>query len=79
MHFTRRCGVKRIKNGSPARRVTQVSRGDFIKVGGVVKEISSNSAHGAVRAPRYWTIRTTDGETYGMFDAECYAKAKDVE
>lgn len=71
--------MSRIKRDAPTRRVTEVGRGDFVKIRGVVREIESNTAHGAVRTPRDWIVRTTDGGSYGMFDVDRYAKAEDLE
>jgi len=59
------------------RSVTEVGTGDFVKVGTQWKEIEHNSAAGAEHTPRHWSIRTTDGGTYGMYDIRRYAKKED--
>ncbi len=61
----------------PARSVTEVGKGDFIKVGGQWKEIASNTAAGAERTPKSWTVTTTDGGKYGMFNIDRYATKDD--
>lgn len=59
------------------RSVTEVGPGDFVKVGTEWKEISHNSAAGAERTPKSWSVRTTDGGSYGMYDIRRYAKRED--
>jgi hypothetical protein len=68
-----------LKADAPDRSVTDVGPGDFIKMGGVWQQIVSNSATGATRTPRSWSIRTQDGRTYGMYQIQQYAKASDME
>lgn len=67
------------KSDAPNRSATDVGPGDFVKIGSQWKPIESNSAHGAKRIPREWTVRTTDGGTYDMFGVNRYAKAEDLE
>lgn len=68
-----------LKSNAPSRSVTDVGRGDYVKIGGQWKEIASNSAEGSDRTPRHWTVRTTDGGEYGMFGINRYAKKGDIE
>ena len=60
------------------RSVTEVGPGDFVKVGQKWEKILTNSAHGAERTPREWSITTTSGGTYGMYHVSAYAKASDL-
>jgi hypothetical protein len=60
------------------RSVTEVGPGDYVKIGRDWKRIESNSAHGQQRTPRSWTVRTTDGASYGMYDINLYAKASEL-
>lgn len=60
------------------RSVTEVGPGDFVKVGTQWKQIASNSAAGAERTPRSWSVTTTDGGSYGMYDIGRYAKKEDL-
>lgn len=71
--------VKRLKSKVPARSVTDVGAGDYVKVNGRWEPIASNTAKGAARTPRSWTVRTTGGASYGMFEIDRYAKAEDLE
>ncbi|MDB5184353.1 MAG: hypothetical protein JWN38_161 [Candidatus Saccharibacteria bacterium] len=71
--------MSRLKRDTPVRDVTQVGKGDFVKVGSQWKEIESNPAEGASCSPRDWVVRTTDGGQYGMFGIHRYAKAEDIE
>lgn len=71
--------MSRLKSDAPSRGVTEVGPGDFVKIGSQWKPIESNSAHGAERTPRDWTVRTSDGGAYGMFGVNLYAKAEDLE
>jgi hypothetical protein len=59
-----------------ARSVTDVGRGDFVKVGGEWKQITRAEVTKVDRRPREWRIETADG-TYGMYEIELYAKAGD--
>lgn len=69
-----------LKRDAPSRSARDVGKGDFIKVRGQWLPIESNTATGADRPPRDgWTVRTTDGGSYGMYDAQRYAKAEDME
>lgn len=69
-----------LKSSAPNRSVTEVGPGDYVKVGpGRWERIESNSAHGAERTPRNWTIRTESGRSLGMWDVHRYAKAADLE
>lgn len=61
----------------PSRSVTEVGPGDFVKVGSQWERIVSNSAHGAQRTPREWTV-TTERGSYGMYSINRYAKAEDM-
>lgn len=69
----------KLKNNAPVRSTTDVGPGDYVKIGSQLKQISSNTAHGAERAPRSWTVQTTDGGEYGMLRVNRYAKAEDFE
>jgi len=68
-----------LKSSAPSRNVTQVGPGDYVKVGERWEKITSNSAFGADRTPRSWTIATDAGNTYGMYHINRYAKAEDLE
>lgn len=59
------------------RAVTDVGPGDYIKVRTGWERIESNTAYGAERTPRDWTIVTEHG-TYGMWEIYQYAKAEDM-
>ena len=61
-----------------SRMVTEVGPGDYVKIGQRWEKIIENSAFGAERTPREWSITTTGG-TYGMYDINRYAKAEDFE
>lgn len=67
-----------LKQGAPARNVSEVGQGDFVKVRGHFYEIANNTAHGAEHTPRNWTITTTTGESFDMWSVERYAKAEDM-
>ncbi len=64
--------------GPKARSVTEVGRGDYIKVGDQWKKIVSNSAAGAQSTPRNWVVRTEGGGEYSMWSINAYAKADDL-
>lgn len=68
----------RRKSAAPTRTVTEVGRGDYVKIGSTWKRIASNSAQGQTR-PRHWLVRTEDGQTYGRGEIMLYAKAEDIE
>jgi hypothetical protein len=70
---------QRLKSDAPSRSVAEVGAGDFVKIGSQWKEISSNTAEGATRTPRNWTIRTTDGTSHDMFGVNRYARREDLE
>jgi hypothetical protein len=70
---------KRLKSNAPSRDVTQVGPGDYVKIGSQWQKISSNTAHGADRTPRSWSVRTESGSEHGMFGINRYAKADDLE
>lgn len=61
-----------------SRSVTEVGPGDFVKVGNEWKAIRSNTAYGAERTPRNWTVTTEDGGVYDMWGINLYAKAEDL-
>lgn len=63
-----------IKEDAPVRSVMEVGAGDFIKVGSQWREIRHNTATGAERTPRHWTVETTDGQCHSMFGINRYAK-----
>ena len=71
----------RLKSEAPnVRDVTEIGSGDYIKVGKQWKEVASNSAEGAERTPKGgWTVRTTDGMSYGVLEINRYAKREDLE
>jgi len=52
--------------------------GDYVKIGREWKQIEHNTAHGVDHTPRTWTVTTTDGQRYGMWDINAYAKAEEV-
>ncbi len=66
----------KLEDRPPVRSVTDVGPGDYVKVRGTWKKIVTNTAH-ARPLPRVWRIETDDGEDYGMFDIDRYAKAED--
>lgn len=68
-----------LKRDAPSRSVTDVGKGDFVKIGTQWREIHSNTAAGAQRTPRNWTVTTTDGGSHGMHGIRRYAKAEDME
>jgi len=70
---------KRLKSNAPSRSVTAVGAGDYIKIGSHWEKIASNSATGAERTPRSWSVRTESGGEHGMFGINRYAKAEDLE
>lgn len=70
---------KVLKSQAPTRSVTDVGPGDYVKIGRRWEQIKSNSAHGASRTPREWTVSTTNGGAYGMYGINRYAKAEDLE
>lgn len=70
--------MTRLRPDAPSRSVTEVGRGDYVKVGSRWERIESNSAAGAPRTPRDWTVQT-EGGTYGMYGINRYAKAEDLE
>jgi hypothetical protein len=59
------------------RSCTEVGPGDFVKVAGVWKMIEANTAFGLKRTPRSWTVTTSDGSSYDMFDIQRYAQRDD--
>ena len=65
------------RSDAPSRGIGEIGTGDFVKIGSEWKEVSFNSAQGT-RLPKSWTIRTTDGGSYDMFDVNRYAKAEDM-
>jgi len=77
----RGCRVCRpqFRPGVPTRNVTEVGKGDLVKIGQDWKRIHTNSAAGAERVPRNWTITTADGSTYDMYGINRYAKWEDLE
>jgi hypothetical protein len=68
-----------LRPDAPSRSVTDVGPGDYVKIGRSWEKITSNSAHGAERTPRDWTVRTEDGGSHGMYGINRYAKAEDLE
>jgi hypothetical protein len=67
------------KKSSPTRGAQDVGPGDYVKVGGSWKRISSNSASGTQTLPRSWTVSTEDGASYSMWDIGRYAKREDLD
>ena len=66
-------------DASADRSVTDVGPGDFVRDRrGRWLRIDSNTAHGAERTPRDWSI-VAEGRRLGMFDIRRYAKAEDLE
>lgn len=70
--------MKELKPDAPSRSVTDVGPGDYVKVGSQWEQIKSNSATGASRTPREWTIVTESERRLGMYDIRRYAKAEDI-
>jgi hypothetical protein len=62
---------------STMRAVTEIGPGDYVKVGECWERVESNSAFGAERTPREWTIQTEQGART-MYDIRRYAKAEDL-
>jgi hypothetical protein len=54
--------------------VTEAGPGDYIKVGGIWKQIKDNTAYDVRPVPRSWVVTTTGGETFGMYDIELYGQ-----
>jgi hypothetical protein len=71
--------MSRLKSDTPSRSVNEVGRGDYVKIGAQWKRIESNSASGAERTPRNWTVTTEDGASYDMWSINRYAKAEDLD
>lgn len=66
--------------GEGHRVAMEIGPGDFIKLnnGRGYRQVSGNSCFGATRPPRDgWTITTTDGGHYGMYDVSRYFKQGD--
>lgn len=68
-----------LKTDAPARGVTEVGPGDYVKIGSRWERVTENTAQGEPHAPRSWTVRTEGGRSYGMYDIGRYAKAEDLE
>lgn len=69
----------RHRHSAPARSVTDVGPGDYVKLEDGWHPIAANTAHGVRPTPKSWKIRTTDSsEVYGMYDCYLYAKAEDI-
>ena len=68
-----------LKAEAPIRNVTEVGPGDFVRIGRQWIEILSNTAHGAPELPKSWSIECDDGNCYGMFSVDRYAKQEDFE
>lgn len=66
------------KENAPSRSVTEVGAGDFVKIGQSWQKIISNTAFGAEKPPRTWSVTTEDGRAYSMFDIKRYAKSEDI-
>lgn len=69
----------RPKANTPPRDVTEVGKGDYVKIGSHWERIKSNTAAGAERLPRSWTVTTETGGSYDMYGVNAYAKAEDFE
>lgn len=67
------------RSDAPSRSATDVGPGDYVKIGSSWQKIASNSAHGAERTPREWTVRTEGGGSHGMYGINAYAKHEDME
>ena len=67
-----------LKADAPVRTVTEIGKGDFVKVGSEWKEVHTNTAHGFEKTPRDWLVTTMDGAMHNMFDINRYAKAEDL-
>lgn len=69
---------KTLKRDAPSRSCKDVGAGDFVKIGSRWERITGNTAQGATRTPRSWTVTTEGGRTHGMFDINLYARAEDL-
>lgn len=75
-----RTAGRQLAADAPPRSITDVGIGDYIKIAdGSWARIAYNSAFGAERTPRTWTVRTEHGGSYGMYDILRYAKAEDLQ
>lgn len=66
--------------GEGERVAMEIGPGDFVKLTGNrgYRQVSGNSCFGVNRPPREgWTISTTDGGRYGMYDISRYFKQGD--
>lgn len=70
---------RNLKQEAPARGVTEVGPGDYVKIGQRWERVTANTAQGASHAPRSWTVQTEGGRSYGMYDIGRYAKAEDLD
>ncbi len=68
-----------LKSDAPSRSAMDVGPGDYVKIGSQWKRISANTAAGAERTPRNWTVTTEDGGSYDMWSINRYAKREDLE
>jgi hypothetical protein len=71
--------MKTLKRDAPSRGATDVGAGDYVKIGSQWRKITSNSATGADRTPRDWTVTTENGGSHGPMGINRYAKAEDIE
>lgn len=71
--------ITRKPDAPPSRSVAEVGPGDYVKIGSRWERIAHNSAAGAERTPRDWSVRTESGASYGMWSINAYAKAEDME
>jgi hypothetical protein len=67
--------------GAPVRSVTDVGRGDFVKVRGEWKRLLEQPVSAGVneKLPSNWYCETEDGGSYDMYQVDRYAKAQDME
>jgi hypothetical protein len=69
----------RQKDDAPVRSVTEITTGDYVKVGSRWQRVASNSAAGENRTPRDWTVQLENGASRGPMSINRYAKAEDIE
>ena len=69
----------RRKYNAPIRSVTEITTGDYVKVGSHWQRVASNSAAGADHTPRNWTVQLENGASRGPMGINWYAKAEDIE
>lgn len=71
--------MPRLKRNVPTRSATDVTKGDYVKVKGQWERILDNTAFAATTHPRTWTVTLENGDVWGMYNIDRYAKAEDME